>query len=143
MIVLIRLAIVCAIALAGPGVLAAPAPSPGQEAPGTAAQTIVHVLDYVGVDYAGAVQDGKVRNEDEFKEMIEFTGQVAVSLKTLPANPRQAELIADAGKLARMVKDKAPSTEVAAAARKLRWDVIGAYGITVAPKATPDLKAGA
>ena len=34
------------------------------------AQTILHLLDYVGVDYAGAVKDGKVTSAEEFKEML-------------------------------------------------------------------------
>ncbi len=114
-----------------------------QNTAATGAQTVVHMLDYIGVDYPGAVQDGKVKNEDEFKEMVEFTGQVATSLKALRANPRQSALIADGEKLARMVKEKAAAAEVAAAARKLRWDVIGAYNVTVTPKTAPDLKAGA
>jgi len=114
-----------------------------QNTAATGAQTVVHMLDYIGVDYPGAVQDGKVKNEDEFKEMIEFASHVASSVKRLPANRRQPDLIAEAGKLARMVKEKAPAETVAAAARKLRWDVIGAYNVTVAPKAAPNLKAGA
>src|SRR5262249_2218506 len=109
----------------------------------TGAQGVVHMLDYIGVDYPGAVQDGKVKNEDEFKEMVEFTGQAATSLKELPANPRQPALIADAEKLSRMVKSKAAAADVAAVARKLRWDVIGAYDIAVSPKAAPDLVTGA
>jgi high-affinity iron transporter len=106
-------------------------------------QTVVHLLDYLGVDYAGAVQDGKVRNADEFKEMLEFSGQVVASLKSLPENPQRSMLVADAGKLAHMVQGKAAAGDVAAVARKLRWDVINAYGVAVSPKATPDLKAGA
>src|SRR5262249_31567487 len=109
----------------------------------TGAQGVVHMLDYIGVDYPGAVQDGKVKNEDEFKEMVEFTGQAATSLKELPANPRQPALIADAEKLSRMVKSKAAAADVAAVARKLRWDVIGAYDIAVSPQAPPDPRTGA
>jgi high-affinity iron transporter len=30
------------------------------------AQTVVHMLDYVGVDYPEFVQDGKVMNEEEY-----------------------------------------------------------------------------
>ncbi len=107
------------------------------------AQTILHLLDYVGVDYAGAVEGGKVKSEDEFKEMVEFTTQAVTLLKTLPANPQQAAIVADAGKLAGMVRNKAAAEQVAAAAGKLRWAVIGAYNVVVAPKAAPDLKIGA
>lgn len=40
-------------------------------APAQDAQTILHLLDYVGVDYPEAVADGKIRNADEYKEMQE------------------------------------------------------------------------
>ena len=108
-----------------------------------AAQTILHMLDYVGVDYPEAVDDGKVKNEDEFKEMVEFTTQVVGLLETLPANPQQPALVADAEQLASMVRMKRSASEIAAFARKLRWAVVGAYNVSVAPKSAPDLKAGA
>ena len=69
----------------------------------------MHLLDYVGVDYAEAVADGKVKNEDEFKEMLEFTGQVAGLLKSLPPVPQQPALMGQAEALARRVSDKAPA----------------------------------
>ena len=62
---------------------------------GTAAadeQTILHLLDYVGVDYPEAVADGKVKNGDEYKEMLEFTAQAAAQIRDLPANPRRDAL---------------------------------------------------
>jgi len=125
------------------GVLVLALPAFAQDAAATGAQTVVHLLDYIGVDYAGAVHDGKIRNEDEFKEMVEFAGQVAASLKALPSNPRQPGLVADADRLVRLVKEKTASATVADAARQLRWDVIGAYNLAVSPKAAPDLRAGA
>jgi hypothetical protein len=46
-------------------------------------QTILHLLDYVGVDYPEAVADGKVKDADEYKEMLEFTAQAVTQLKAL------------------------------------------------------------
>lgn len=109
----------------------------------TTAQTVVHVLDYVGVDYAGAVAGGKVKSEDEFKEMSGFAAEATSLLKAMPANPQRDALVADSGKLARLVQGKADPSEVAAAAAKLRWAVISAYNVPVSPKTAPDLKAGA
>lgn len=114
-----------------------------QSDPAASAQTIVHMLDYVGIDYPGAVEAGKIKNEDEFKEMAEFTAQVTVLLKSLPANQRQAVLIADAEKLVRLVQAKASAPQIAAAAGELRWHVIAAYNVPVRPKTAPDLKRGA
>lgn len=50
------------------------------------AQTILHLLDYIGVDYAEAVGAGKVKNEEEYREMLEFTGKVSEHLAAMPAN---------------------------------------------------------
>ena len=128
----------CVALLAAAVPFAAPA-----QAQADAAQTVLHLLDYVGVDYPEAVENGRVKNEDEFKEMVEFTTQAVSLLKSLPANPQQAALVAEAEKLAGMVNNKAPTSEIAATAGTLRWAVIGAYHVTVAPRAAPDLKVGA
>jgi high-affinity iron transporter len=115
-------------------------PAFAQENP---AQAIVHLLDYVGVDYSGAVADGKVTSEDEFKEMVEFTTEALKLLRALPQNPQRAAIVADAEQLARMVRNKAAAPDVAAVAGKVRWALIAAYGVEVAPKSAPDLAKGA
>src|SRR6185295_5316402 len=143
MIVLARRMLVCAALLAGPAAFAAAPATPAREAPAAAAQIVVHLLDYIGVDYGGAVENGKVKSADEFKEMVEFAGQVESQLKSLPPVPQQSALTAQAESLARRIGEKAPAAEIGAAAGKLRWAVIGAYAIQVAPKSTPDLAAGA
>ncbi|MCC7483648.1 MAG: cytochrome c/FTR1 family iron permease [Burkholderiales bacterium] len=137
---LVRFVLVLLTTMAASG---APAAAPAVGAPDAAAQTILHLLDYVGVDYPEAVENGKVRNEEEYKEMLEFTGQIVDLLKSLPAVPRQAELGAQARALARRVEEKAPPAEIAAGSGKLRWAVIEAYAIEVAPRAAPDPATGA
>lgn len=106
------------------------------------AQTIVHILDYVGVDYAEAVADGKVKNAGEYDEMVEFAAQVRGLLEGLPDNPARDALLRDAAALAVRVDAKAPVAEIAGQASALRWAVIRAYGVQIAPKAAPDLRAG-
>ena len=107
------------------------------------AQTIVHMLDYISVDYPGFVKDGKVLNETEYQEQQEFAAQAAVLLSKLPAVPEQAALLAQAGQLKIRIATKAPGPEVAALASALRWKTIEAYGIAIVPRASPDLKRGA
>ncbi len=102
-------------------------------------QAILHLLDYVGVDYGGAVEDGKVKSAEEFKEMTEFSARAASQIRALPDNPRRAALVADAEALAKRVAGKVAAADVAAAATKLRWDLIAAYGMQVAPRKAPDL----
>jgi high-affinity iron transporter len=51
------------------------------------AQTVVHMLDYIRVDYPEFVQDGKVVNVEEHAEQREFASQAVSLLGNLPAVP--------------------------------------------------------
>ena len=107
------------------------------------AQTIVHMLDYISVDYPEFVKDGKVLDETEFKEQLEFAAQAAVLLAKLNAIPEQAALLAHAEQLKKRITSRAEGKEVSASASALRWKIIEAYNLSVAPRATPDPKHGA
>ncbi len=115
--------------------------SPAQADQG--AQTTLHLLDYVGADYGGAVADGKVKSADEFKEMQEFVEQAEDRLRHLPDNPAKAGLVADAGRLSALVAAKAAPAQVADVAAKLRLAVAAAYGLALAPRHAPDATGGA
>lgn len=106
------------------------------------AQTIVHMLDYVGVDYPGFVQDGKVLDEGEYQEQREFATQAIALMGQLPAVPGQPALVEQARGLLARIDAKAPGAEVAALAGNLRGGVIRAWGLTVAPRAAPDVAQG-
>jgi high-affinity iron transporter len=102
------------------------------------AQTVIHMLDYVGVDYPEFVKDGKVVDEGEYQEQREFAAQSVALLEQLPA-PDQAALVARARQLLRRIEAKAPGAEVSALAAAVRGDVIRSYKLTVAPRRAPDL----
>jgi high-affinity iron transporter len=101
------------------------------------AQTILHLLDYIAVDYPEAVENGKIRNADEYSEMLEFTGQVTSRVSRLADNPRKPELVADAKSLASLVANKVPPAAVAATSRDLRWAIVEAYKLRLAPRVAP------
>lgn len=103
------------------------------------AQTIVHMLDYVGVDYPGVVQDGKVVNVEEYKEQHEFAAQAVVLLGQLPAVPEQPTLLEQARWFVGRIEAKAPGSEISPLASRLRTGVIQAWKLTVAPQQPPDL----
>lgn len=107
------------------------------------AQTIVHMLDYVGVDYPEFVQDGKVVNAEEYAEQYEFATQAAILLGKLPAVPEQPRLLQQARRLLARIEAKAPGHEISALADELRLDVIQAWKLSVAPQQPPDLQQGA
>jgi high-affinity iron transporter len=106
------------------------------------AQTLLHLLDYIGVDYPEAVENGKVKNADEYKEMVEFAAQVSTGLAALPANPRKAALADESRGLARLIAAKAAPADVAAASGRLRWALVEAYKLRLAPRAAPDVSRG-
>jgi high-affinity iron transporter len=103
---------------------------------------ILHLLDYVAVEYPGVVREGKVLDEGEYAEQVEFSGNVAELIARLPAHPGQPALAAQAASLASDVRVKAEGARVAAAAGALGQALIRAYGFTVAPRAAPDLARG-
>ena len=106
-------------------------------------QTIWRLLDYIAVDYPGAVEDGKVISEAEYAEMIEFSGSAAKRIAELPAASDHAALIAKANDLKIAIADRAPASKVAQEARFLASNLLRAYPVPLAPHNAPDLQNGA
>ncbi len=107
------------------------------------AQTIVHLLDYVGVDYPDFVRDGKVLDEAEYAEQREFVGQAIALLGQLPVTPEQPALLEQARILSARIEAKAPGDEVAKRAADLRAGTIRSWRLRVAPRQPPDPVRGA
>lgn len=108
----------------------------------TSPQTIVHLLDYIGVDYPQFVKDGKVSAASEYEEQQEFAGRVVDLLGRLPQNAQRESLIEQAGALKKLIDAKADGAKVAALASSLRWRTIEAYGVIVTPRTAPDPRRG-
>src|SRR6185369_9813763 len=67
-------------------------------------QTAWRLLDYMSVDYRGAVRgDGSIISPSEFAEMREFSTSVAQRIAALPANPPRAALVTEAQQFAAAV----------------------------------------
>ena len=113
------------------------------EDPAPAVRQLWQMLDYVAVDYAGAVQDGAVIDVGEFGEMQEFAATVRERMATLPAREQQPDLISRADALQAAVQRHAAPGEVAELARTLADRLLTAYPIPVSPQALPDLARGA
>lgn len=104
---------------------------------------LVHLLDYIGVDYGGAVVDGAVVSEAEYAEMQEFTASVVELMGGLPQKPGHDELAAQAAALRGAVDGKAPAAEVAGLAAQLKTRVAALYELRLAPQRAPDVAAAA
>src|SRR5690606_4153436 len=70
------------------------------------------LLDYIAVDYAGAVEDGKVISDFEYAEMREFSATVGERLAQLPEHEARAGLMEQASALQAAVEAKAAPAEV-------------------------------
>ena len=108
-----------------------------------AVQTTWRLLDYIAVDYRGAVENGRVISPFEYAEMREFSASVTQRLGALPAHPARAQLLADARALQAAIGRMAPPADVDRMARGLGGRLLAAYPVPLAPAAAPDLARGA
>ena len=123
--------------------LAIPLLAIGRPALANEAGTVWRLLDYMAVDYSGAVDQGRVINDLEYTEMVEFSSTIRSRIAELPPTEARPALAADAERLEEMVAEKAAAGRVAAHARELASDLLAAYPMTLAPATAPDLKRGA
>jgi high-affinity iron transporter len=103
----------------------------------------LHLLDYVASDYPNAVEDGRVRSEDEYKEQLEFSAQAAKAVKEMPDNAEKHALEGQADALVALIGRKGDAKEVARAANALHAGLVRAYRIAVSPHQAPDVARGA
>src|SRR5918995_999517 len=127
--------LIAMLALALP---AAPAAAQNQDV-----QTAWRLLDYIAVDYREAVRGGRIVNQLEYDEMVEFSGSVGERLKALPAKPAKAQLTLGATELQRSIAAKASPEDIDRQARSLASALLAAYPVPLAPSETPDLDRGA
>ncbi len=104
--------------------------------------TAWRLLDYIAVDYAGAVAQGQVTNETEYDEQVEFAGTVADLIGKLPDKPERAALQTGIGQLQAAIDAKADPATVARLARGLGAELLAAWPVPVAPAHPPDLERG-
>ncbi|NUR44655.1 MAG: c-type cytochrome [Sphingomonas sp.] len=112
-------------------------------AAGDDVQVSWRLLDYLGVDYAGAVKNGAVTSASEYAEMREFSGSVRQRIAALPANPAKPKLVRRSDELVAAIDRKADPAEVQAISKKLASALLAAYPVALAPPKVPDLGRGA
>ncbi|KQZ86635.1 cytochrome c/FTR1 family iron permease [Pseudomonas sp. Root562] len=103
----------------------------------------LHLLDYIGADYPGAVQAGNVVSESEYREQLEFVQVLQGLVAAMPAKPEKAELVQGIGKLHSAIAARQEGAEVARLARQLGAKLAVAYEVSQAPIITPDPTRGA
>nr|WP_249144835.1 FTR1 family protein [Bradyrhizobium lablabi] len=106
-------------------------------------ETTWRLLDYIAVDYGGAVSHGAVSSPSEYAEQQEFAATVAAKLAALPPKPERQALLTEAARLQRAIAAKAEPEQVAEIAHGLAAALLAAYPVPLAPNKLPDLARGA
>lgn len=102
-------------------------------------QTTWRLLDYIAVDYSGAVSEGRIISGAEYAEMTEFAGQVETRIEALAPTSAKPDLLRRTKALRSAIAAKAPPTAVAEQSRVLASTLLAAYPVPLAPSTPPDL----
>jgi high-affinity iron transporter len=104
---------------------------------------LLQLVDYVGVDYSGAVAGGEIVSSSEYAEMQEFASRIGTAAAELPQSDAKSRLDALAANLKGQIEAKAEPDAVAATTREIRNLVMRAYPTVLTPRVPPDLAAAA
>ena len=107
------------------------------------ASQALHLIDYIGADYPPTVEDGKVIDETEYREQLEFLAVLKGLIADLPDRPEHAELVQGVSALQTAIEQHEDGVNVARAARQLGAKLAAAYEVSQAPVITPDPARGA
>ena len=104
----------------------------------TEVQGLLQMLDYLGVDYPVAVEDGRIIHQGEYEEMQDFAAAIGEQVDGLPQRAAKPELQRQADRLGALVADKAPPPEVADLATAMRRAILDHYEVSSVPRRPPD-----
>lgn len=105
-------------------------------------KTTWRLLDYVSVDYRGAVAAGVVTRAEEYAEMTDFAATIQRNIEALPAGAGRNALLSGATQLRNAIAKRDDADRVATLARDLAGQLLAAYPISLSPKQPPDLALG-
>ena len=104
---------------------------------------ILSLVDYIGGDYSNAVKDGKVINEFEYQEMLDFSSAAVELWKTTSEEGKEtADFSEKFARLRSIITSKGSISEVQNLANELKEQIISAYDIKPYPANIPDYESG-
>lgn len=110
--------------------------------PAYTADFVAQMLDYVSRDYALAVSNGKIIDQDEYVEQLVVSDsalEVSDQVKAIKSQPAIAK---DIARLIALIKEKAPPEAIRKQALKARDAIYVAAGTATAPRHWPSLAQG-
>jgi len=114
----------------------------GQLHPLHDAQRMLFLLQYIGVDYNGAVSDGKVIDEFEYREMNEFCQTILATYKEMPPAPETATISVRLQHLQNLIQQRAAWQEIIRVTHELIPALTRQLHVVPYPVKLPDLANG-
>lgn len=103
-------------------------------------QQLLQLVDYIGVDYSGAVNDGEITHAGEYDEMKDFSKAIFEQSQSLAASARKAEIVELSRQLIIQVNTKGEAADINRISAAIRTILISAYDVAVIPARGPDLQ---
>jgi serine protease Do len=104
-----------------------------------APEEIVFYLQYIGSDYGGAVQGGRVVAEDEYREVALFAEAAIRGYSTLrPNGPARSDLV----RIRSLIGTRAPWDAVRSLSREVASRIADELDVVPYPLESPDLESG-
>jgi len=107
------------------------------------AQQLLHILDYVSVEYGNIVQQGKILNQDEYQEQLEFTQQFLTHLQQMPQDQAHKTLANNGKQMEQIIRNKGDAKQLSLLCANMAQFIIESYQITVTPRRLPQLDGAA
>lgn len=103
------------------------------------AETVVHLLSYVSMDYPEAVENGEIVDQEEFEEQQEFTGEAYALTKesAFLSGKEKENILSQIEDLIKSVDNKKPASEISQRSNLITSEIIKLTGIETAPKSWP------
>lgn len=103
---------------------------------------ILHMLDYIRVDYPATVKDRHVINVDEYGEMQEFSVQVVQQVQALEQRDVTPTLLEEATRLKQAIDQRLPPKQITTLVQALSGQITANYTVNVSPRTPPSLAMG-
>lgn len=104
---------------------------------------ILHMLDYIRVDYPATVSAGKVIDRGEYAEMQEFSTQVVTLTRGLEKRDATPQLIDRATQLQAAIGKRSEPARIETLVRELSQQLGTSYAVSVSPRLPPSISRGA
>lgn len=105
-------------------------------------RTIIHLLDYIGKDYPGAVENGKIKSTIEYQEMVGFANAIKNLSESDEILQKDEIIIGKIKELIQTINQKAPPVEISNLTKSISILVINRTNFKAFPKQWPNLNAG-